>query len=396
MPPSIKNRNTAPKLRKGAERRKNKPITGCPGRVAAESAPAVIAHSVFALTLKPKGGAEVLISKSTDTSIQKEIEAVYDDLYLSFTKARELFASPLKFNPIKYLPVGTSTDYLIRNFEEIMPAGVDYKITENCGDYQFTIYKQCPSYDEWSVFEICHVVRILKKNYPRLLDLFLIFLNTFHSRTGIDLWYGDTISYASTWIQDSIDERKEEYENGISENVADRCGWDQNDEDQYLRLLKADKDYRIGEPAKYERLITKAKYVEAATIIKMVRRLKREHPVIDLIISGCEFLIQYPYSVNDFDHQELTDYYETGCGLRFDFQQAVLWDTSDEYTARHEEYIDCEAQEGVIPPVLKLDIRNTTSIEAFNRFEKGDDFPHAIHNFFTYANKILKAYAPEN
>jgi hypothetical protein len=385
MPQAVKNRRVTQGIRKNPGQRKNRSKQGCKGRTARTCAPAIISDSIFALTLGHKGGTEVYVKQSTDKGIGKDVEVLYNDLFASLKNAMLLITGEAAdFNPRKFLSLDTSTDYLIRKFDEkIKPFGYDFKPSEANGEYFFTLYKECDNINEWNVFSICHVVRKLAKTYPQLHDLFIEFLKSFSCRTGIDFWYGDTVSYAEEWLDEAIANEEGEIVN--------------DDYTLYDELCRTKQNYEIGEAYKYRNLLIKTEVLSTATITKKLEDLPKKHPVKELIKNGCAFLDEYNYHIWDFSHHELNEDYDNyGAGLRYEMQSCIMWDCADEYTARHEEMIDAEAQEGVLPPIVVLNIKKDLKSIDINWLKKADEFPPALNNFFNYACTILNKYEPKN
>jgi len=263
-------------------------------------------------------------------------------------------------------------------------AAYEFKPSEENGEYFFTLYKECDNINEWNVFSICHVVRKLAKTYPELHDLFIEFLKTFSSLLNIDFWFGNSVCYAEEWLSEAI-------VNEAGEMIDE-------DESRYYELLATKDCYDRGEAYQYKKLLMNTGVRTPVALIDKLNELPKKHPVKELIKKGCEFLHEYNYSIWDFSHTELNDDYEDyyGAGLRYDMQSAIMWDCADEYTARHEEMIDAEAQEGVMAPVIRLDIKKDLNKIDMNWLKKADEFPPALYNFFNYACTILNKYEPKN
>jgi len=340
---------------------------------------------LFALTLSHKGGTEVYVKQSTDKNLTKDVEVLYNDLFGSLKNAMLLIAGEAAdFNPRKFLSLDMSTDYLIRKFDEkIKPFGYEFKPAEHNGEYFFTIYKECDNMNEWNVFSVCHVVRKLAKTYPQLHDLFIEFLKTFSCKVQIDFWYGDSVYYAGEWLDEAIESEMEEV---IDDDYA-----------RYYDLVRTKENYSIGEASKYKKLLQATEMLSTAEIKDKLAKLPKKHPVKELIKNGCAFLDNFKYNIWDFSHHELNEDYENyGGGLRYDMQSCIMWDCADEFTARHEEMIDAEAQEGVMPPIIRLDIKKDLENIDMDWLKNADEFPPALYNFFNYANTILNKYEPKN
>lgn len=378
MPKEIRYKRITLKARKRINRRIAEQKSRCKGIRQPKGSQAIIANSFFALTLSPKPGAEVFFN--TTHKLESSAESICKDLNACLITARRILHGEVtKFNPQDQLSIGSSVAYIIRMFEEnILPEGFEYNIEydDYNQEHYFTIYQELAYPEGWDTLELKHILKQLKRTNKKLHDLFIIFIHSFTSSCNISTWY-DTDSWADEWMESQIESLKYESD-------------DWTTDEELIDLLKVKEEYKTGKAGQYKKLIMDSPFYSADQIRAEIKKFRKQHPVVSIMLQGCE-LMESPYCVNHFNYnQHGDDYYDAG--LRFYQQQIILWDVSDSLTYYHQERIDCEAQEGVFSPVISLEIRKDSKEIDIEWAKKSFDWPMKLSEFFNQANKILSKY----
>jgi len=149
-----------------------------------ESAPGIIASSIYDLTVKPKAWVEILEKsnyqkQNSDIIFYKQLVDAYNHGAALMGKER------IEYKKSDTSPIALANVY--KKFKEnICPKGFDVNIDQyyhkkkneahNC----FSMYKEIefPSY--WHFFEIRHIVKDLARNNKKLHDLFIVFLRVIY------------------------------------------------------------------------------------------------------------------------------------------------------------------------------------------------------------------------
>ena len=379
MPATTKTKRTARATGKGAAAGSNKKR---PGRKAgggtAPADPRIIANTVFALTLKAKGGAEVFYKSNArfDNEDESKPSRIYDDLLASLNNALRLLGKEPMYDVKPLLGIGVATDTLLRRFEkEVKPFGFDYNIDhkEETG-FHFTIFKEIDAYACLNVFEIKRTVLSLARRNQPLHDLFIIFLKSLQETCDLYFWFDD--EYPLDSLEQYIDERGE---------IDD----DPDADEDINRISSCVDDYKNGDPAKYKKLILKSKGMAPDDILQQLAKIKSRHPAVNVIKEGCKLLAS-GYKMNDFCYESISyDEYNGGIGLRFYNQSVIAWVVGDDYFHEHEQFVDCDAQEGVLMPTISFQISPKTKKLNFDWLRNGEGWPLQMSEYFDYVNKKL-------
>lgn len=407
MPQKITNRTIARKSRKGVHGRKAKPGTKHKGPSKPKaSAPAVIAHSIFALTLKPKKGVEIYFKKGGKKkgayhSIDDDYEQMYRDLLACYSRAYYLLKGE-KFT-VDFVKMGLSLETglsaVLRNFErDILPNGYQYNVdrsdNEESNPYYFTIFKDLDFPNYWHSFAIKHAVLHLEKKNPKLLRLFLIFINSFSQSLDIDTWYGYTAGYAGDWIEQKISDMQAEYDLDFATPDEFFLAAKENDEvKEYKDAVDTLDEYKSGLAAHYEKELKEAPVRSAKQILAQLKKLRSRSPIAKVIREGCA-LMQEGYTLGNFIYREMEESND-GMGLRLEMQATILWDGNDLYTAMQSEMIDSESQEGIWPPYARYAITPDSREIDTEWLKKAEQWPMKLSDYHKFASTILESYEPK-
>lgn len=386
MPTQIKNKRIARRPGKGAAKREDQKGSRRKGGHGSQApAPKVISNSIFALTLANKPGVEIV--EKLDGKVRRyfgddNYRRMYGDLLECYHLAMRKNGTPTAYDPLQSgIEIGMALYSVIHSFREhIVPKDCDLNIDDNELDgYYFTIYKTVDFEEWWHAFEIKHIVKKLKHNKP-LHDLFLCYIKTFMSHTGIMGWWDGGMGYADFMLEERIENWEFEY-------------GDEFENEQELNNAKAAlESYKTGEAYQYEQLIRKSRVLPLKKLQKAIEPYKRSG-IGKLMMEGCTFLEQ-PGTINDFIYSEFE--MEQGEGLRVDQQAAVIWDWDDAYTDMQEECLDAEAQGcGVIAPILNFSFNKHLKSFDKENFEKRAGWPKALTDFFSKHQDYVNAIKPK-
>lgn len=337
MPQKTKTKGFTSGTRKGSRRGKKQPPARRPRRRSATKTPAVISDSIFTLTLRPKGGCEILFAQDL-----KSAKIIYDDLRKSLHYACETFGvDKNEFDPIKYLDSKMSIDWLVTQFKKMVPANFHTSISNSNSGYSFMIWRYLESPEEWLTFEIKRIVAELeKKKLTKLLNIFILFLRCLQRETGIPFWFDRPMDYVDDIIEEDLERVKEE---GDPEDIE--------------HIQEVYDEYNSGQAYKYKQLLNDAPPAKADEILSMLNDLKSRHPLASLLKKGCRFISSSDYSLWDLEYvpdEENEEVWDNGAGLRFTDQVSIMWDLNDMFTHIWEDIIDSHANEGVHLPGLRI------------------------------------------
>jgi hypothetical protein len=366
MSKKVKPTATASKIRRGANRRKNKQKGGRKGGgEPTPSAPSVIANSIFALTLPALKGHQIEERNGTSgSSILEGLRSVYKRLTPGKPPAPSFGLSVV--SEAKIL-VGRIIEALPKSLK-IDKEAVDFKSDEK--GFFLQLFHQCDFPEFMPSFEIGSLMMRLKKGNLPLYRLFAQFLHTFFKTCHIPTWY-----------------------NGIYANCLDRLTelTDREEmEPEFVERIKAlEEEYEHGAPHQAMRDILSTKMLSAQELLRKANRFHPNIAVIKVIKRGCDLIAEglgmFDFSSDEYSTQNFSDYY-----LCFEHQVLVLWKYGGIISEEFDEWINDEAQNGVAPPVAQLKIRasNRSPLDQ-NSFVKLCGWPQRLADFFKYFNKTI-------
>jgi len=379
--PAIKTRHTiSSSPRKSAQRRSRRKISRRrqPGQRPAVAAKPI--GSIHTVEFLPKSGTEVFFTvggKLDDFNGEKpKPDALYNDLMKSLKIAAEIFnyKQPIHTRLRDLLGYQVALDYVIRTIKEIVPVGFDVNIEYAYvrKQYEFAIYREIESDDGFCCFEIKNTVLKLAKYHKKLHDHFIQFLAIYYRKCDACFWFRD--DYPIDWMKD---------------NILQIQGQDEEEEIEELKACVS--EYTKGEARKYEGLIRTAKKIDVEQLLSANKKFDQRHPIVQLIKIGCEFLKE-PYSVESFNYESFNSDVYNDTGLRYYRQNYVAWDTGDSHFQMAGEWIDCDANEGVIPPCIYAYINMNTRKDLQDWLFNGLSWPFKLDNFNTMVNEQIRKY----
>ena len=363
MQENIQLKSASHQSRKGINRRENEKRQRFQGSNGyKKTTDQTIADSIFALTLKPKIGLEVLSRKEVKgvlSNSDTDLEKMYYDLLRIFQHAIKLVKGEESTADVYLsgLSIENSLSYIGNAFKNnIVPEGCGFNIDydDNIG-YYFTIFKEVDEIGHWVTFEIKPIVEHLWSTNRKLHDLFLILINTFSAYSGINTWWNGALSYADDFLEERILNYWEEYHESYNDGETN---------EETLLIIASERqeaintieDYKTGNAAWYKDAIKTAGYMEPEEMLKKLSRFNQDNPVVMWMIDVCKFL-QYPGSMSDFIYEAVEEDYYDREGLKWEEQVSILWNIWDQYTTTQEEYLDAESQGcGIVPPILNMPI----------------------------------------
>ncbi len=361
MPKTINKTRTAQRTRKSIYAGKNRKKQGrkrSGGNKA--QGPRVIANSIFALTLQPKYGYEVMQKvEGNDFSNDEDYGRMYKDLLLATRHALKLVKNETStFDPLAGgFDWSTSFVMVINMFKNnIVPKGYEFNIDGNAEEgYYFTCFKAVAFPFAWHTFEIKTPVKYLRRN-KKLHDLFIQLMSCLYKKTGINTWWDSAYGYADVMLDD-IDEAMNYY------------GLDEEEDEYELRkkeLTELKESYTKGEVYKYKLLLRNSDFIKPENLLKQLSKFRKTNPVIIWMYKACEFL-KLQGNINDYVYEE---YVQDEEGLRMEDQAAIIWSYDDIMYRYQSEAMDNDAGNmGVIEPYLNFPISKD------NRFIDMEDLP---------------------
>jgi hypothetical protein len=390
MPPKTINKRTAQATGTTAYRRAVLAFQRREGKRRARPKPAaVIANSVFALTLREKPGfdvAQLLSGKNSSLKDGDGYYQMYADLFVCMQRAVFLATGErTSFDPMigEYMSLGESLGYVISVMKRsVVPKNFELRVDKDEDGYHFTIHRYCSFRDMWHVFEIRPVVQYLRAHNPRLHDLFCDFMTFFYQRLDINTWWNGGLGYAEYMMEENI------------------LNWEQNwadPEDDIEsaealdRALEAVLHYSCGEVDEYRGRLEN-QYREYSQIVTAVLQTKVSGPIMDDIINWMRAAIDFmkePGCMGDYVYREYIHDNEVE-GLMFDQQAAILWDVEDPYSKLEAECLDSTAQGcGIYPPQLYYYFTPHTKKFDLEEIEKWSMWPARFsHLWERYADLV--------
>lgn len=363
MPQKTKPGRAASGTGKNSKRRMQLTVPGRQGNKRAKpKAPAVIANSIFALTLSSKPGLEVLEKIDGKKSryrldAQEDYYQMYDDLLAAYKRALwNVKGETTEFDPLTAgLGIGNALNYVLKGFEEnILPKYFEYNIDRDNDYYYFTVYRYCDFPDFWHAFEIKPVVNHLRRSKP-LHDLFVRVMAYLSCRLSILTWYNGGCGYSDYIFEERVENWEMEegalYPDPDADEERKRSAFENRS--RYLEAKRCLADYKTGQAKKYQRLLEKYRAPSRESIMKRIARLnssQKKSPIASFIVEAMEFSKETG-SLNDYQYHELLGE-DSQDGLTLDRQVTIIWDWEDEFTEMEMEVIDVDAGNfGVLPPV---------------------------------------------
>lgn len=420
MPAKTINRTTASRLRTHSRRRKNKPQQRRPGRRGpAQNSPKVIADSLFALTLKPKGWAEIASvnpDNTRESEKEKDLRNMYSDLVKAYNQGAKHWRVPTIVLDRKINPIKGSAVVLEAFKKNICPEGFNVNIDQHSRKgrslgYHFTIYKEDQTFSEcWHFFEIKHVLAKLKKNDKKLHDFFIVFLASFIKKLNLPTYYNYGMDWGAMYLEDHfygaqlrLKTLSEQLKN-LSKPIEIEIGADVDDDimddrdeisineqiqevEDHITTVKATiTDYKEGEAANTAKLIKSVNVRSPQSLLNTLKGFPAQNKLVGFMKQACE-LMKKKATLADFCYEYADDV--DGDGLRFDMQVAVIWDWHDHFSKYQMEGIDSMVQcAGVFYPTLHAQIVPDKFTLDKKAFMDSITWPKSLTELFTRFLKI--------
>jgi hypothetical protein len=390
MPQTVKHRDSSHRARKDFDRRKNKKGQGRKGSEGTEThGPKIIGDSIFALTLAPKPGLEVInktkgkIRSSHRFNDDEDYQQMYHDLLVCVQGAVKLVTGEeTKLDPLKEgLDLSVSLTYVINCFESnVLPKGFEYNVDKGQNGYYFTIYKYAPFDDYWHAFEIKSIGQRLWQTNKKLHALFILVIKCFKVSAGILCWWNGGCGYADYMFEEKIEDWENRYEDDDEGTMLDQAI------ETYL-------DYEIGEANEYKEAIRNADFIKPEILLKKLSAFDQRDKIVKWMIEVCKFCM-LKGNIDDFIyHEQEEDGVE---GLQFDQQAAIIWDWDDMFTDEQMECIDSEAQAcGVLAPLLNFHFTKETREFDHNAFMTALEWPAELSKLFRATNTLIELIKPK-
>jgi hypothetical protein len=331
---------------------------------------APIGNSLFTVRFKEIPGTEVFFS--TLGYKLKDADNFYEQVFQAY---RRLFflvkGKPLAFNPLeKGLSQPTSIAWMFRSIKELLPRELQFNIDRGDEGYFLTLFRECDFQPQWTVFPVGPTLLRLEKKNPSLHRLFLSFLRSFSQACTINCWYEGMMCNSLESLDD---------------NVLQMEG--DSSPEEVMAIKDELTAYRQGVPAQYAKKIRKSPKMSPAELQRAARRFKAGEPISNLIYQGAE-LMKPGYNLYDYCYPQAgeDDY---SCYLHLMDQAAIVWRIDDHLCGEHETYIDCDAQEGIMPPVAYQRIDRKTKAGALDDLVKKSYWPGQLQDFFDRANELI-------
>jgi hypothetical protein len=399
MPTRTIKRPAARKTRSGAHAGKNKKGQGRKaGSRTAPPAPAILANSIFALTLKDKPGIEV--SQKLDGKMRRssfdaadDYERMHADLSQACYNARKILGQ----NPSKPdllasgCGIGIALTFVTGVFESsVLPVGYSYSIDRdhNSGEYFFTVFDTCDYKEYWHAFELRPVIEHLKATDIKLHNFFLLFIKSFMVETSIYAWWNGGCHYAQDFLEEEILNWEDNYEGVLNARP----------DDEYLQrkaqAIETLKSYTTGYVFRYQNRINKNKILSVPALEKKLKRFNSRNRIVQWMKAACKFMAR-PAGINTFINYEVFEAEMNGEGMEFDGHASIIWDWDDAYTYKHMEFLDSESQScGVMPPVVSIRIEKKTNKIDFESLKAVASWPLELNDIWNHYHGIAESLKP--
>lgn len=377
MPKKTRSKRTAPAAGLGAKGGAARSSTIRQRGSSEEKDPAVIADSLFALTLKPKTGPEMMFGAEGHEFDPEAAGRMCNDLWDAYRRLAYLqTGEKTSFNPLRSgLSIATSLHMAINGFRQLIPEKYDINIDHEGyrpnEKYHFTVYRYCEGWGRfYHTLPVGHALQVLAAKNPSLHDLFLSFIRVFSKSIGVPLWddgmLGNTLESLDERIINMEGDSTPEELQGIRDDI-------------HL--------YHEGLAAAYARKIRSTKILDPLDIKKRARRFKG--PIASLIVKGADLLL-HPYRLWDYDYMD--QYFDGGCYLELSNQANILWQAEDNLFYEHEEYIDAIANEGIQEPVAFFIVDRNTKKFDLEELDHKVKWPGQLSEYFAVSYDIIQKF----
>lgn len=351
MPQVSRHKKVSQGTRVGTDRRKARHRAVRQSGTQSANFPAVLSNTLHSLRLQKKFGLEVATARQTSKvgeGLLADLLRCYTEAYLCIEKGVPDWT---EFDNID--TEARKVKYIFDAFGKLVPEDCYYNIEyeeDTIPYYYFTVYKLAAYESLWYALPVEEAVLKLKSQ-PKLYEVFLLFIDKLMEMTGIEAWWGSSMSSSMDHLlyglQDCYD-RDEEEEDKNDGPPAWVVSWE-----------KDIKNYTNGKPAQFEKVIKSQYSVSVDYIIQKAKslRIRKNKWLQDRIIKGCELLKQ-PYSINDFVYDPNQGIaHDGGFYLPVEMQFNIVWNYEDHVFCEQEEYLNSLANEGAQEPTIHMDIR---------------------------------------
>lgn len=251
----------------------------------------------------------------------------------------------------------------------------------NDHQYYFTLCKSCEWESSWNTIEVQDLIFTARKVSKALHAVLFSFLKLIRTHWSIQSYFGGSMEMAVEWVETRIEENWE-YDN------PEDC---EEGDSEYRSMLDDLNSFRRGPAAHAAAMIMESEDLSVDQILARLKRLKKSHPLINAMISGCELLAQ-PYDIHYFDNSQCSedaDVYDNGIdALSYWDQNTILWQFDNAVTSAHEEYLNIQYQEsGMIGPIAAFRLDAARTDWDRTKFDGCDHWPMALINVFNSLNK---------
>lgn len=357
MPQNSKHIPVTSTTRKSAVKRKNKQVARCKegaGKPAQD--PAIIANSIFALTLPQRKAYELWVNDEV-SPFEKSTGEIADDLLAAVNRAFVLKGKQ-KVTIAKAADTKQKLEFVLAQFKQhILPEGYEFNINKDeSGRYYFLMYKPVEFGEYWHTFHIKPVMKWLEKKDPQLTEIFLDVIDLLVSHCDFNIWYGSWYPY-DMFINDEW--ASDDY---ICNNL-ESCETDEERLEMSQKWAALKQCYKSGEAFHLQKRISKRK----SNIKKVNEFLKQQRttPFITWLRMAAE-IINDGKCLQNFKCEELHEF-DTDGMFHLEDQVMILYD-EDWLFDEGCEYVDNDANNfGVEYPF------NCIPVSATNRFIADSD-----------------------
>lgn len=367
MPTTVKSKKNVRGARAGANAGSNKKRSGRPGSKRTKQAdPAIIANSIFALTLNKKNGFEIEVGKETESvkPVVSQLLKIYKNL------CGESLVINRKDTPARQF------EFIINRIKSFVPDNCEMILDDHTEKTMvLKICHPCDYIDFMPGIVVGEAVSKLKKEHPRLHDIFLQFLRSFSLHIHMDTWYNGGIFTMAI-------ERTEE----IIE-----CEGDQLSEEDLNNYINDYDFYKNGKAKELASEIVAKKRLPPEIILRMLSRIRKKSEITTIIKLGCKLMVP-GVGMDYFNNPE---YIEENFGdvyLPFDSQAMIFYRAPDCITQQYDDWVNSEANEGVAPPIATLIIRPYNKRVDFEEYESRWSWPKELSSFLIKASGLIEKY----
>ncbi|HEY4288229.1 MAG TPA: hypothetical protein VGN00_14090 [Puia sp.] len=376
MPKKATSKRSSQQVGRRAKRRAAGPPSSRKRPVHAPQTASIVGDSLAAMRFKPKSGTEVFFAVGGLDG--DDAERIYGDIYKGYTRLYELLRKErMAFDPLKKgLSYPVALGWLLRQIKTLVPAEFDFNIDseENGSGCHLTIFKECYWPNQFLALECGPALLKLGKVNRPLQALFMSFIRTFGGATSIDIWTAGMMGNSLEMLDDNMLQME-----------GDR---DPQDLEEMGIEIKA---HRSGIPYKLSKQIRKAPLMSPDELQRRAKRYKAGNPIANLIHQGAE-LLREGCSLMDYTYwSSPEDMYHNACLLLLD-QASFVWEFNTHLMNEHEEYLDCQAQEGVQQPIVSATIDRATKSLDMKALSKKADWPTRLVDFFSRAYELTEKF----